>query len=109
MAAGKAVHKSILPIEEAQESSYVNKTREKHALEFYLSFYKGKEIISVVMYGDTLHISALSKSINTTELDIRLYKEDPENPPSRETVDELFSELKAFISEIPNVTITEEK
>ena len=89
--------------------SQLRKFSEKHRLKFYLSFYEDKKIFFVVMYGDTLHISALSKPITTTELDINFYEEDPTNPPSQETVDELFNDLKVFISEIPNVTISEEK
>ena len=104
-----------IQIEENQREELfvqLRKFSDKHQLRFDLNFYKGEEgneIFSVVMYGDTLHISALSKSINTRELDIRFYEEDPTNPPSQETVDELYNDLKAFISEIPNVTIVEEK
>lgn len=61
------------------------------------------------MGDETIGISGLSKPITTTELDIHFYEEDPTNPPSQETVDELFNDLKAVISEIPNVTISEEK
>ena len=45
---------------------------------------------------------------NPTRVPIRFYAKYPENPVDEKTVDELFSDLKSFISEIPNVTITEE-
>ena len=103
-----------IQVEENQREelfSQLRKFSDKHQLRFDLDFYDGKEgneIFSMVMYGDTLHISALSKPITTTELDINFYEEDPTNPASQETVDELFNDLKVFISEIPNVTISEE-
>ena len=83
----------------------LQKFSEKHELEFYLDFYKGGEIFSVTMRGKGIEIAALSKSINTTELDIRFFEEDPTNPPSQETMDEMFNDLKGFISEIPNVRV----
>ena len=87
----------------------LRKFSEKYALEFHLSFYEGKEVFFVEMYGKGLEILALSGPITITELDINFYEKDPTNPPSQETVDELYNDLKAFISEIPNVTITEGK
>ena len=89
--------------------SQLRKFSEKHRLSFDLAFYRDKEIFSIVMSDETIDISGLSKPITTTELDINFYEEDPTNPPSQETVDELFNDLKSFISEIPNVTISEEK
>jgi len=89
--------------------SQLRKFSEKHRLSFDLAFYRDKEIFSIAMGDETIGISGLSKPITTTELDIHFYEEDPTNPPSQETVDELFNDLKVFISEIPNVTISEEK
>jgi hypothetical protein len=80
----------------------------KYGLKFYLSFYEGKRIFFVVMYGEGFHISALSKSVNTTELDIDFLEEDPTNPPSQATIDELYDDLKAFIRVIPGVVIVPE-
>lgn len=87
----------------------MRKFSEKHHLEFHLSFYNDKKIFFVEIYGEKLEIVALSKPVNTTELDINFFEKDPTNPPSKEAVDELFSDLKTFIIEIPNVTISEEK
>lgn len=90
----------------------LRKFSEKHLLEFHLSFYTFKEAddqFSIEMRGKMLHISAFFMLINATELDFAFYEEDPANPPSQETVNELYSDLKVFISEIPNVTITEGK
>lgn len=89
--------------------SQLRKFSEKHYLEFHLSFYKNKEVFFVEMYGQGLQILALSRPVTTTDLYITFFEEDPTNPPSPETVDELFSDLKSFINEIPNVTISEEK
>ena len=87
----------------------MRKFSKKHELKFYLNFYRGGEIFSIEMRGKNLEIAALSKPINTTELNISFFEEDPTNPPSQETVDEVYNDLKSFISEMPNVTITEEK
>lgn len=86
----------------------LRKFSEKHHLEFYLSFYKGKEIFFVAMYGERLHISMQPIPGVSKEIYIGFYEEDPTNPPSNETVDKLFNELKIFISEIPNLIIIEE-
>jgi hypothetical protein len=90
----------------------LRKFSEKHHLEFHLSFYAGETFndkFFVEMHGETFHIAAVSKVGDTTEVDFHFIVDDPTNPPSQETLDELFSDLKSFISEIPNVTIIEEK
>jgi len=87
----------------------LRKFSKKHNLEFHLSFYENKRVFFIEMYGKRLEILALSKPVNTTDLDINFYEEDPNNPPPQATIDELFNDLKKFISEIPNVVITEEK
>jgi len=89
--------------------SQLRKFSEKHELEFYLNFYRGGEIFSVEMYGEGLEIFVLSKPIHTTQLDFDFFEEDPTNPPSQETVDKLYDDLKAFISEIPGVVVDEGK
>ncbi|MEO7864167.1 MAG: hypothetical protein ABIU05_27785 [Nitrospirales bacterium] len=86
----------------------LRKFSEKHALEFYLAFYNNKETFSVFMEGKGISIAVVS-FVNTLELNFRFFEKDPTNPPSQETVDEVFNDLKTFISEIPNVTITDEK
>ena len=102
---------SIQLDENQREELFVQlrKFSEKHDLEFYLNFYRGGEIFSVEMRGKGIVIAALSKPINATELDISFFEEDSTNPPSPETMDELYNDLKVYISEIPNVTISEEK
>lgn len=103
---------SIQIDENQREELFVQlqKFSEKHEFEFYLNFYREREIFSIEMRGKGIEILALSTPPPyTTELDINVYEEDPTNPPSQETVDELYSDLKAFISEIPNMTIMEEK
>ncbi|MCI0610225.1 MAG: hypothetical protein L0Z71_14340 [Anaerolineae bacterium] len=81
----------------------------KHNLEFHLSFYDNKRVFFVEMYGEKFHILAQPIPGAPEKIDIDLYEEDPTNPPAQEVVDKLFSNLKSFISEIPNVTITEEQ
>jgi hypothetical protein len=59
------------------------------------------------MDGEDLVIRALS-SATTPELKFRFFEQDPTNPPPQETVDELFSDLKEFLGEVPGITIIEE-
>ena len=104
----------ILSIQIDQEQreelfSQLRKFSEKHHLEFRLSFYENEKVFFVEMYGKRLEILALSKPVATTNLDIGFYEQDLADPPSQETIDELFNDLKTFIGEIPHVTITEGK
>ena len=82
---------------------------EKHHLKFDVSFYENKKEFFVFMEGKGLEIIASPRPITITEIRVSFYEADSTNPPSEEIVDELFSDLKSFISEIPNATIIEEK
>ena len=87
----------------------MRKFADKYSLEFTLSLYGSDgKIFLVAIYGDGFHISASGFPESTTDIDIGFYDEGS-TPTSQETVDELFDDLKNFINEIPNVTITEEK
>jgi hypothetical protein len=89
----------------------LRKFSEKHHLEFHLSLYTretANDTFLVDMRGETFHISVASKPINKTEMDFHFIVDDPTSPPSQETVDRLYDDLKTFIKEIPNVTITNE-
>jgi len=87
----------------------LRKFSEKYELEFYLNFYRDREIFSIEMRGKGIEILALSTPPPyTTELDINFYEEDPTNPPPQEAVDELYNDLNSLISEIEGVVILEE-
>ena len=64
--------------------------------------------IFIEMYRDDLKITAASVPDAPTKIDLNFYERNPANPTPEETVDELFSDLKSLISEIPNVILTEE-
>jgi len=93
----------------AELFSQLRKFSEKHDLEFYLSEYKPEKSFFVVMDGELLRISALSKIDPMAELNISFFEKDPTNPPTQETVDEVYNDLKSFISEVPSAVIVEEK
>ena len=57
------------------------------------------------MYGKKFHVLVQPLPASPEKIAIDFYEEDPINPPSQDVVDELFSDLKTVISEIPNVTI----
>ena len=87
----------------------IRKFSDKHHLEFHLSFYDNGETFYIVMYGKGLAIRALSQITFTSNLNFLFFEDDPSNPPSQAAVDELFNDLKIFISQIPSVKIIEEK
>jgi len=64
--------------------------------------------IYIEMYRNGLEISAVDAE-SPIEITFGFYNRYPAFPASQETVDELYYDLKAFISEIPNVTVTEEQ
>jgi regulator of replication initiation timing len=85
---------------------------EKHSLEFKLSFYDtDKTLYLVEIYGDGFHITSDSLGNPQGEIIITFFIDYYKAPTSTslEAVDELFTELKSLISEIPNVTIAGEK
>jgi len=67
--------------------------------------------------GDTFNIYMSRKDViliannpfHPRGYDIAFYDKDPAIPVSEEVIDSLMSDLKRFISEVPNVTINEEK
>jgi len=67
------------------------------------------EGIFIEMYRGDLKILAGDTPSDPTMIDLGIYEREPKYPTSEETVDELFRDLKSLLSEIPNVTVTEEK
>jgi hypothetical protein len=65
------------------------------------------EGIFIEMYRDDIEISAADVPNAPTMINLGFYEANPANPTSEETVDELFSDLKSFLSEIPNISVTE--
>jgi len=102
----------IVQIDENQREELFVQLRNfanEHDLEFYLSFYKNKEVFFVEMYGKQLEILLQPIPESPKEVGVDFYEKDPSNPSSPEIVDALLSDLKKFINEIPGVTITEEQ
>ncbi len=82
---------------------------EEQHLKYDISFYENEKVFFVFMEGKGLEIIASPRPVTITEVRISFYEVDPTNPPSEEIIDELFGELKRFISEIPQATIIKEK
>ena len=85
----------------------LRKFADKYSLEYTEKFYnKDKTYFSAFMDGDDFHIALDNSTNNPGKVGISLFNEA--SPPiSQKTVDELVNGLKSFISEIPNVKITE--
>ena len=83
---------------------------EKHGFEILIREVKvHPDGIFIAMYRNNLKILANDVPKSPTKINLGFYDRYPALPASEEIVDELFRDLKASISEIPNVTITEEK
>jgi hypothetical protein len=63
----------------------------------------------IEMHRSDIQILAVGEPSAPIVVSIYFYDEDSTHPATKEIVDDLFSDLKSFISEIPNVTIIEEK
>jgi hypothetical protein len=101
-------------IEEKQREQFFNQLKkfaDNHEFQFELSDYAtGGEHFQVWMLRDNVKIIAEDIPNAPTQISIGVYAESPDNPPPDEKiVDELLIDLRSFVSEIPNVTITEEK
>ena len=67
--------------------------------------------------GDTFNINMSRKDVmviannvfDTNVFDLHFYDKDPTNPVSEEILDDLFNDLKRYISEIPNAIMTEQR
>jgi len=102
-----------ITIDEGQREELFARLREfadKHAFEFLIreAGPNGKGFF-VEMLRDDLYINAVITRVDPKIVSIGFYNKDPANATPAETIDKLLNDLKNFISEIPNVTITEEK
>ncbi|MGA7194217.1 MAG: hypothetical protein WBW94_11340 [Anaerolineales bacterium] len=61
-----------------------------------------------ILQGSFDEIVATEAPSEPNQVSISFY-DDPKDPAHDQTVDNLFNDLKSFISEIPNITITQEK
>jgi len=59
---------------------------------------------NIEMTGKNVSISG-NNVLNSTRFEIAFYDKYPANPVSEEAINSLISELKRFISEVPNVRI----
>jgi hypothetical protein len=82
---------------------------DKHAFEFHLTFYdRDNKIFLVELVREDLEILAADVPKAPTKIDLRFLDRNSAYPTPEGTVDELVSDLKSFINEIPNVTVTEQ-
>lgn len=85
------------------------KFAEKHAFEFHISDYgTGGEDYLIEMSRTDIIINASIIHHDPKIVSIGFFAKYPGYPVNEETVDDLVNDLKNFISEIPNITITEQ-
>jgi hypothetical protein len=84
---------------------------DKHAFEYNLTDYGGQgKYFLVEIRGDNIKILANETSRDLTSFEISFFAPSPNDPiPNEKILDELVIDLKSFINEIPNVTISEEE
>ena len=64
--------------------------------------------IFIQMNRSDLEIDSSSYASDPTLLDFAIHDRDLDHPTPKDIVDDLFNDLRKFISEVPNVVITEE-
>lgn len=112
---GQAPIRSLtITIDPSQQDKFFDQLRkfaDKHSFEYNLTNYggQGKHFL-VYMLGEDVKILTVGISDNSNVFSVRFYAPSPGDPsPDKEIVDSLVIDLKMFINEIPNVTITEEE
>jgi hypothetical protein len=88
----------------------LQKFADKHGFSFVIADYgTGGELYLVEILGDNVKMLATINRTDPKVVSIGFYGRSPEDPPpDEEVVDALVIDLINFISEIPNVTITQE-
>jgi hypothetical protein len=101
-------------IEDSREQEVLDQLKkfaDKHSLDFKLSFSSDRSLFYLVIYGDGFHIiggEGLKDNFYAIfYIDSNNETSNP-TPFPQESFDELFNDLKNFLEEIPNVTVTEE-
>lgn len=87
------------------------KFADKHQFQYDLSFYEssGGKNFQVWMRGYDIEIIVRDVPESSMDAVVNIYNTNPSLPAPSETVDELLNDLKIFLGEIPNITITEEQ
>lgn len=87
----------------------LQKFADNHAFEFHLDFHDAnKKIFLVGMYRDDLKILAGNVPNDPITIDLGIYEQNPADPTLKKVVNDLVSDLKSFLNEIPNIKIIEE-
>lgn len=101
-----------ITLEKSQREELFDQLRkfaDKHAFQFYISDYgTDGEAYLIQMLRDDITVNASINRHDPNIVSIGLFAKYPGYPVDEETVDDLLNDLKSFISEIPNITITEE-
>jgi hypothetical protein len=107
----------IIRLDENREQEVLDqlqKFADKYSLDFKLSFSSDKSLFHLEIYGDGFHIISENRlHVKGVEDIFMTFYTDTNNktpnltPIPQETLDELFNDLKSFLNEIPNATVTE--
>jgi hypothetical protein len=109
----RSLRVTINPSQREELFGQFQKFADKHGFEVVISDYgTGFESYVVEMQRDYIQIAAMHNSHDREIVEIGFYDETRATPVADktiDTIDELIIDLKNFISEIPNVTVTEKK
>ncbi len=106
------VRRLRVTIDESQREelfAQFQKFADKHALKFVFSDYGTTNHFLVELWGENILITASDDPGNPRSVSIFFSAKYPGSTVDEEAIDELLNDLKNYISDIPNVTITEEK
>lgn len=82
---------------------------DKHTSKFVLTEYEQIDHFKIEIWGDDILITASDVRPDPSLVYIFFYEKNLGASVDEETADELLNDLKSYINEIPNMTITEEK
>ena len=108
------VRRFRVTIAEDQQQKFYDQLRkfaDKYAFEYYFAdFGTRDETVQVEMLHDNIKIIAIVTRADPGYFSVGFYGASPVGPrPDEKVIGELEIELKKYINEIPNVTITEDK
>jgi len=121
VAIAEKIKSLIITVDKNREQEVLDQLQKfanKHSLEYKLSFLSSdKSLFHLEIYGDGFHITSRDrlqlKNQDVEDISMTFYTDinnKTPNPTSipQETLDEFYNDLKNFLEEIPDATVTEE-
>ena len=102
----------MVTLDRSQQKQLIEQSRkfaDKYGFKFQIDYYTlNQEDFSVWMKRKDIEVTASNPGTDLSTYFIGFYNYDCIHPTVASDIGDLVSDLKSFINEIPNVTITEE-